>query len=493
MMRAAFWVFCSGSSPVESSALSNTPNFLKQLWKRRVVQFGGLYLGAAWVLLQLAMAIEETMNLPDWVDQTALVLLVIGFPLVLILAWAQEAQSGDAERPVQNRTESPSGASVSGKPSIAILPFVNMSDDSEKDYLADGMTEDIITGLSLSRHLSVKSRSSTAGYKGQLPDVRQLGNDLGVTYIVEGSIRPIGDRVRISVQLITAESGDNLWTEKYDRPAEQLFDIQDAVIASITSALGANITKAESSRAASSKPTTLSAWEAVQRASFYRGADGNSEEETNKSIEELRAAARDEPSYAYAHSMLAWILHYRVINGLTDDPKEDVLEAGDHLQKGLALAADDPFNLNICAGALGYVGQWDRAEELCRRALSIDPNFADVYFNLGNIYTFSGRFEEAEKALDRVEEMAPGGRSTIDKSPSYTSPYIHLALTLAEQGKRSEATQTLVRALGINPRLTVERLTIIASAHSDPDQRQRRLQMLKELWPEEGADRSGIG
>ncbi len=485
-----------------------------------MVRFGGLYLGASWVLLQLAMALEDIMKLPDWVDQTTLALVVVGFPLVFLLAWSRDTQTNDREVGIvgiQGAENETTATTVSGKPSIAILPFVNMSDDSEKEYFAAGVTEDIITGLSLCRYLSVKSRASTFGFKGQSPDVRKLGQDLGVSYIVEGSIRPVADRVRINVQLITAQTGDNLWAEKYDRPAAQLFDIQDAVIASITSALGANISRAESSRAAAMKPSKLSAWEAVQRGPFYRGADGNSEEETNKSIQELRAATRDEPGYAYAHSMLAWLLHYRAINGLTDDADADFHEANGHLQKGLALAGDDPFNLNLCAGAFGYIGQVDKAEELCNRALAIDPNFADIYFNLAQAYSFAGRFEEADKALDRVEQMAPSGpisryydwyrsilrswqgqheaaeqlqRSTIEQSPSYTSPYVFLAISLAEQGKSAEATQVLDLVLTINPNLTVERLIPLAGFHPDPEQGQHRLQMFKDLWPKKDAKRS---
>ena len=180
------------------------------------------------------------------------------------------------------------------------------------------------------------------------------------------------------------------------------------------------------------------------------------------------------------------------------------------MQKGLALAGDDPFNLNLCAGAFGYLGQVEKAEELCNRALAIDPNFADVYFNLAQVYSAAGRFEKAEKALDRVEETAPGGpisryydwyrsmlrswqgqheaaeqlqRSTIDQTPSYTSPYVYLAIFLAEQGKNSEAAQVLDRVLTINPNLTVERLIPLAGFHPDPEQGHHRLQMFKELWP----------
>lgn len=490
--------------------LDSVVKFFKQIWARRVAQVGALYLGVAWVLLQVAIALESSLELPNWIDQSVIVLLAVGFPMALILAWAQESKAPETLPSKPPTTDAEHSRTHLGKPSIAVLPFVNMSDEKEKEYFADGMTEDIITGLSLSKHLSVKSRTSTFTYKGQSPDIRRVGQDLDATYVVEGSVRPIGDRVRITVQLITADTGDHLWAEKYDRPASQLFEIQDDVIASITSAVGAVLKKEESLRASRLTPNSLSAWQAVQRASFYRGADGNSEEETNKSIEELRTATQADPDYAYAHSMLAWILNYRGLNGLTDNPVADFQEAQEHLQKGLSLATDDPFNLNICGGAFGYVGQFAKAEELSVRALEIDPNYADVYFNLGSIYSYMGRFEEAEQALDRVENMAPSGpmsryykwyrgslrslegqhaeaaeliRTTIDQAPSYASPYFYLAISLDALGRRQEATETIARALKMNPNLTLKRMSIIVSAHPNPEEGKHRLQVIEELWP----------
>lgn len=416
--------------------------------------------------------------------------------------------SSFTSEPVNARTshvQSRADVSATEKPSVAVLPFRNISNDDDKDYFADGMTEDIITGLSRTGHLSVKSRSATFGLRDQLTDLRALGADLKVGYLVDGSVRPVARNVRISVQLVATSTGNSLWAEKFDRPAEELFEIQDEVIAGITSALGAVITKAESARASALTPQTLSAWEAVQRASFYRGADGNSEDETNKSIEELRAAVASEPEYAYAHSMLAWILNYRALNALTDDPASDYRESKPHLQKGLALAGDDAFNLNLCAGALGYAFEFERAEALCHRALEIDPNFADAYFNLAQIYTFTGRFEDAHAALDRVVAMAPDGpmwryydwyrasaflwakrfaeaepliRATIERSPSYTAPYIHLATVLARQNRPQEATDVLRRLTEVNPRFGLERVRLMYA------KRPKIAEQLAAVWPD---------
>ena len=139
---------------------------------------------------------------------------------------------------------------ITDKPSIAVLPFINMSDDKEKEYLADGMTEDILTGLSCDSRLFVIARNSTFAYKGQSPDIRTVGKELGVRYVLEGSIRPVAKRLRITVQLIETDTGSHVWADKIDRPLAEIFDIQDEVVDSLVSALCANLGVAEGKRAA---------------------------------------------------------------------------------------------------------------------------------------------------------------------------------------------------------------------------------------------------
>ncbi len=146
------------------------------------------------------------------------------------------------------------------KPSIAVLPFVNMSDDKSQEYFADGMTEDIITGLSCDSRLFVIARNSTFAYKGQSPDIRTVGKELGVRYVLEGSIRPIGDRLRITVQLIDTASGAHVWADRIDRPVAEIFAIMDEVVDGLVTALCSNLGVAESHRAARQRPEDLQAW-----------------------------------------------------------------------------------------------------------------------------------------------------------------------------------------------------------------------------------------
>ncbi|PHS26003.1 MAG: hypothetical protein COA85_06400 [Robiginitomaculum sp.] len=205
--------------------------FFKQLWTRRVVQFGVLYLGVSWLVLQAAIAIEATAKLPDWIDQSVLVFLVLGFPLALLLAWAQDSKvkkdSGvDALLPAR---------STLGKPVLAVLPFSNFSSDQEQEHFADSLTEDLITALSKHDNLEVVARNSSFVFKGQSVDVRKAGAKLGADYVLEGSLRKANNVIRCTAQLIDAKTGHHLWAERDDRHVTDSLKAQDELSAAIVS------------------------------------------------------------------------------------------------------------------------------------------------------------------------------------------------------------------------------------------------------------------
>lgn len=449
----------------------------------------------------LAFRTLQTASLDGWPNDGAqMAMLIAGIDAVLRSTSPTGADNaGSGNTPTDSTFETTAaGKHRAAKPTVVVLPFSNLSDDVEKAFFAEGITEDLVMDLSRGRYLSVKTTYE-----------KDQGSD--ALYVVKGSVRSMANRIRINVQLTNASTDETLWAERFDRRADELFEVQDEVTASITSALGAQVSKAESVRAAGLHPKALSAWEAVQRASFYRGAAGNSEEETNHSIEELRRATVAAPEYAYAHSMLAWILNYRALNVLTDYPEADYAEAQPHLEKGLSLAENDPFNLNICGGALSYIGEYDRAERLCERALSIDPNFVDAFFNLASIYTYTDRHDLADETLDRVERLAPNGpmsryydyyrsmlrlfqghldeaasllRSTIEQAPDYPAPYLHLAVTYAEQGMMKEAADVLVRLKALSPAF-LDRCAKLRSpdALTNVNHPTRNWGLLTSIWP----------
>ncbi|HET6593423.1 MAG TPA: hypothetical protein VFG48_10950, partial [Xanthomonadales bacterium] len=249
-------------------------SFLEELKRRNVVRVGVVYLITAWLLAQVADLLLENFNTPDWVIQAILVVLILGFPLALIFAWAFEltpeglkkekdvdrsqsitpvtgrkldraiivvlvvalgyfiwesrVQHQDAEAPEPQVAAEPAPDQAAQK-SIAVLPFVNMSSDAEQEYFSDGISEEILNSLAKVKELKVAGRTSSFAFKGQNQDLRQIGDTLGVNHILEGSVRKAGAQVRITAQLIKVDDGFHLWSDTYDRELTDIFAIQDEI------------------------------------------------------------------------------------------------------------------------------------------------------------------------------------------------------------------------------------------------------------------------
>lgn len=494
------------------------PEFLQNLWKRRVFQFGVFYLGAAWLLLQVAVVFEQTLSLPDWVDQLALVLLIIGFPLTLINAWAQDTKAkasvSDVDVATATSNTSKEVWQSNDKTSIAVLPFVNMSPDHNHDYFADGMTEDMLTALSLSEHLSVASRTSSFMYKGKAHDVRTIGQELNVDYVVEGSVRPLGKNVRITAQLIDTETGAHVWAEKYDRPLEALFEIQDEVLGNIVSELNVSLTVGAGNRLLAAKPASLTNWQRVQR-SHATSYLSTSLRDMNDGVSEREKAVAEEPDYAYATSMLAYAYLIRTLNGGSPDPHSDFERAIPLIEKGLSLAPADPLNLYYCACAAWMSGQFDRAIKLAEASLKINPNQVDAYIPIAAANINLGNFKNAETALGviastnssfssnastwfggmlrstelRYEEAMPLLMSAVQGAPEYMLPRLYLAIAQEALGDRQSALETIKRAYTIAPDLDLRSINVTLNSFPYPEagEGERRGKLIQELWQEVSA------
>jgi adenylate cyclase len=425
-----------------------------------------------------------------------------------VLGWRKrEPRERTPGAPARAAAPAPSGGD---KPSLAVLPFTNLSDSSEQDFLADGMTEDLITGLSANRHLSVTARNSTFAYKGRATDIRAVGRELGVRYVLEGSVRRVGERLRTTAQLIESETGAHLWAEKYDRPYDQIFAVQDELIASIAGALNAQLTAVEYARARSSKPSQLGAWERVQRAlmgSFHSPTG----DRFRAGIAELREAVALDPDYAYARSALAWMLHVAVINGWIDDIPGAVVEARPHLKAALESGNDDPLVLFYAGATYVYSGRFERAIHVLDSSLARNPHQPDVYVHLGMACGQLGRFAEAHQHFDRSEQLAPSGglslyygwyrtsvlgfearypeavallQGFLPKAAKYPTPRIMLGLYLDALGQSDEARAVIARTVRENPGLNLEGLALFVGAHPDPEQGRARAARLREFWPQ---------
>jgi adenylate cyclase len=365
------------------------------------------------------------------------------------------------------------------KPSIAVLPFVNMSGDPEQEYFTDGITEDIITALSRLRWFFVIARNSTFSYKGKPVDVKQIGRELGVRYILEGSIRKIGNRVRITAQLINTTTGAHLWAERYDRDLTDIFALQDEITQSVTAAIEPKLVEAEGVHSQGRSPEDLDAWDLVMRAvaSFWRMTAAESEAAINM----LRLAVQRYPNYAPAQSMLSFALLVSDLVGWAPADKPYRL-AADLAHRAAELDDNDPW-AHLALGYLAFTArQTDDAVREFQRALNLNPNFAAAYGYLGWAVVFDGRHEEAIEYFQQAFQMSPHdpliaffyagmcaahyfarrfdeavgwGRKTIQQRPGFIAGHRILCANLAQAGRTEELRAAMGQLLELQPTISI--------------------------------------
>ena len=241
-------------------------------------------------------------------------------------------------------SQSASAPAVPDKPSVAVLPFTNLSGDSEQEYFADGMVEDIIAGLSRIKWLFVIARHSTFAYKGAVIDIRQVARDLGVRYLVQGSVRKHGGRVRISAQMVEADGGYQLWSERFDRPIDDVFTLQDEIALNVVSAIEPSLRRAEFARVKRKRPDSLDAYDLVLQA--QPDVDSGMPAQVTEALTLLRRALKLDPTYALAHANAAMCHHCLYLrNGLRE---EDRLMSVRYAEAAIAHGRDDARALNSC-------------------------------------------------------------------------------------------------------------------------------------------------
>jgi TolB-like protein/cytochrome c-type biogenesis protein CcmH/NrfG len=358
------------------------------------------------------------------------------------------------------------------KPSIAVLPFTNLSGDPEQEYFADGVVEEIITALSRIRWFFIIARNSTFTYKGRPVDVKQVGRELGVRYVLEGSVRRSGDRIRITAQLVEAATGNHVWAERYDRDLADIFAVQDEITERVVAAIEPELYAAEQVRSQGKQPDSLDAWECVMRALALIGQGTRDE---NTAAEALcRRAIAIAPSYGRARSLLAWALLRRTV--WLGNLRTVVSEVSTETQIALALDDRDPW-AHFAQGMLQMrLRRFGEAARALRQALDLNPNFALAHALLGTSLSHQGvnleAVNSAEHALrlsprdrhvgyyaslaiagvhftaGRYHECVTWARNMIEKSPENVPGHAFLTAALALQGDVSaavEARDTLLR------------------------------------------------
>jgi len=353
----------------------------------------------------------------------------------------REAQKPGPPIAASATTEPPAPAlPLPDKPSIAVLPFANMSGDAEQDYFADGMVEEIITALSRFRWLFVIARNSSFAYKGRPVDVKQVGRELGVRYVLEGSVRKAASRLRITGQLIDASTGAHLWADRFDGTLDDVFDLQDQVATNVVSAISPHVEHAEIQRAKRKPTENLDAYDyylhgvaAVQRIT---------KEGANEALRLFRQAVALDPEFASAYGAGGWCYCQRKGNRWVTNPSEDIADASRFARSAVDLGTDDAGALAMGGYTLAYVARDHHAGSFfVDLALALNPNLAMAWFANAWLRIWEGKPEMAFRHFARFMRLSP-------LEPMM--PNIHAAMAcahfvLGEYDKASSLAETVLR------------------------------------------------
>jgi TolB-like protein/Flp pilus assembly protein TadD len=363
------------------------------------------------------------------------------------------------------------------KPSIAVLPFQNISGDPEQEYFADGITEDITTALSRISSLFVIARNSSFAYKGRAIDIRQIGRELGVRYVLEGSVRRAGQRLRITGQLVEAETGAHLWADKFDSALEDVFDLQDRVTMAAAGAIEPSVTQAEIRRANRKTTANLQAYDWLLRALGEQQL--YSRDGIDRAMHMARRAIELDPRYAQAYAYLAsWIL-LRRIYGWMENETVETAEGIRLAHLAVQLEPNDPIVLTEAAFALGHLDR-DLATALSwfDRAIALNPNSASTFGRGAVVRNFAGDYVTAAEHADRALRLSPFDnhiftftrargdshlyrrqaveavpwlRRAAQENPRHAPNFLHLGSALAHVGELEEARAAIQRLLELRP------------------------------------------
>ncbi len=291
------------------------------------------------------------------------------------------------------------------KPSIAVLPFTNMSGDPEQEYFADGMAEDIITELSRMPWFFVIARNSSFTYKGHAVDVKQVGRELGVAYVLEGSVRKAGNRLRINAQLIDTQTGNHIWAERYDREIADIFEIQDEITRAIIGAAAPEFVSAELKKSRAKDPAQLSAWECVMRGRAHVWKLGREDSAIARQL--FEQAISLSPASGMGASDLALVHFLDAFYGWSESREKSLKEMVACAEKAVALDGNDPLALTILAWAYLFAREWDRARETVDQAIALSPNFAPAIGIRGTILACADEPDLAITAIEEAIRLSP--------------------------------------------------------------------------------------
>lgn len=493
--------------------------FFRELKRRKIWWVAGVYLAASWIVVQVVAMMEGTFSLPSWLDMVTVTLLVAGFPLALILAWAQETQAVDKGDPRSRGPVRDSGASIDISPqnddlnslSIAVLPFDNFTDDDSYASLADGISEDITAHLTFQSFFRVKARNSSFQYKGTSLDITAVGKQLNVNFVLEGSIRIVGDKLRITSQLIEVQTGIHVWSDRVDEPLSEIGRTQDAVTQQIADIVSDWMLRHLRKQYADKPEKELGALGLALRADGIQVTDVKSRDRKRAL---MQRAVDKAPGIQEFRAILNNIIANDYSNLFSDDPAAERKEIIRQAEVLLHRAPQNPVVLLLTAQSYSITGKFEQAVQLARQADAIAPR-RESRLVLANTTWRAGLIDEAIEILEELQVSARAGdngplevltgvqvckgdlESALRSSDLEVLHQGDVFLTwllraniLAALGRMDEARECINRVRALLPRFTLEGAIIgFKRNHATQESQNRMTEGLRLLIEDEAGSR----
>ncbi len=512
----------------------NPKNFFAELKRRNVYKVAIAYAVVAWLLMQIATQVFPFFEIPNWAVRLVVLLLVIGFPVALILAWAFElTPEGIKRTEIADELPKKSGRSsawiyviiVAGtigaglvffgrytssrqspktaEKSIAVLPFENRSEDKANAYFAEGVQDEILTRLSKIADLKVTSRTSTQHYKSVPENLAEIAKQLGVAHILEGSVQKSGDAVRVNVQLIKADNDSQVWAETFDRKLTDIFSVESDVAKAIADQLRAHITRQEEQVIAAKPTKNIEAYDAYLRGRYFwnkRTSDG-----IKHAIEHFQQSIARDPDFALGHAGLADSYIALTFYNFAA-PHETMPKAKESAIKALAL--DDTLaeaHASLAHILMNYDWNWSAAEKEFKRSIELKPDYATAHEWYAIHYlTATGRFEEGVQEMKRALELEPASlvmntfmgatlyyagrydeaidqcRRTIEMDPNFAVAHWHLGLAYEQKQVLDAATEEFKKAISLSAGSPLMKAAL-GRAYAKSQKKHEANEMLNEL------------
>jgi len=390
-------------------------SFFEELKRRHVFKVGIAYVIVAWLILQVSDVVLGQIGVPDWMFKFILFLLGIGFPLIVMFAWAYDMTPDGLKRTAAVDAETTGektaagaarSAEIPSKASVAVLPFVNMSGNPENEYFSDGLSEELLNVLAKVSSLKVAARTSSFHFKGHTGDIADIARTLGVGSVLEGSVRQSGAHIRITAQLINARDGYHLWSETYDRELDDIFKVQDEIATSVVKALKVKLLGEGSTNLNIGGTTDTDAFNAYLQGMHFRNR-GSDESALNCAVEAYQRAIDLDPEYAQAYAGLAGALSQLATNNFAD-LDEVVAQAFDAANKSIELAPDLADGYPVLAN-LAFSFRLDNASarKAIDTALKLDPGDVRVHMQNARMGFCTGDFEGSLVSARMAQELDP--------------------------------------------------------------------------------------